>query len=94
MQVRPGHRRAPAGAHSLARCRNVFAMATSMHNGWNRHRIAFGLVGMMLILAVVAYFAGTGGHRAAAMIAAQAGMCFCLAYSSARRRRLDQRSIG
>lgn len=62
-------------------------MATSMHNPWNRHRIAFGVAGVMFILAVAAFFAGAGGHRASGIIAAQAGLALCLAYGAARRQK-------
>ncbi len=62
---------------------------------WNRHRIAFGLAGMMFVLAAAAsFFADAGGHRAAGIIAAQAGMALCLAYGAARRHRLNRGRIG
>lgn len=44
--------------------------------------------GMMLLLAVAPFFfGGAGGHRAAGVIAGQAGVALCLAYGAAWRQK-------
>jgi hypothetical protein len=48
-----------------------------------RSRLAFGASGLIVILAAVAFFAHE--HRAAAIIAGQACLVFCLTYSAAKR---------
>jgi hypothetical protein len=56
-----------------------------MQNQRYRSQLAFGLSGLTAILAAVAFFAGD--HRAAAIIAGQAGLVFCLTYSAVKRDR-------
>jgi hypothetical protein len=50
-----------------------------------RSRLAFGASGLIVFLAAVAFFAGD--HKAAAIIAGQACLVFCLTYGAAKRDR-------
>ena len=59
------------------------AFSLAWQNQITRPQVAFGAAGFMVICAVAAFFAG--GHRAAGIIAAQAGMALCFAYAAAKR---------
>jgi hypothetical protein len=54
--------------------------------------LAFGACGLIVISAAAASFAG--GHRAAAIIAGQACLAFCLTYSAAKRDRAGRSTLG
>jgi hypothetical protein len=48
-------------------------------------RLVFGACGLIVVFAAVAFYAGD--HKAAAIIATQALIVFCFAYSAAKRNR-------
>ena len=60
-------------------------MPTSMQIRGIRSPVAFGLTGLMLVCSAAAFW--VGDHRAAGIIAGQACIVLCLAYTAAKRSR-------
>jgi hypothetical protein len=58
-------------------------MPTSMQNQGSRSPVAFALAGVIIVCSAAAFL--VGDHRAAGIIAGQACIALCLAYTAAKR---------